>query len=194
MVFRMKEMRNNQRPKIPTTGKIGRLVANIEKEIDQAVMLDVMEEIDQFTSASNRAEKAEWIKEAIERLARKVGRKSSIKIMEKCGRECCGLKHSEHAKQLMDESISIEEFVNKLSRGGIRFSLKGKSSIIGEYSKCYCPMVNQAPHPFPSNIYCHCGVGYVKQQFESAFGRPIEVKIMQSVITGAETCRFIVTI
>ena len=186
--------KNKQRPKIPTTGKIVRLAENIEKETDQAVMRDVMEEIDQFTSASNRAEKAEWIKEAIERLARKVGKKGSIKIMEKCGRECCGLNHSEHANQLMDESKSIEEFVNKLSRGGIRFSLEGKNTIIGEYNKCYCPMVNQALHPFPSNIYCHCGVGYVKEQFESTFGRPIKVKLMQSVISGAETCRFIVTI
>ena len=62
-----------------------------------------MQNVDQFKSAPNRAEKAEWIKGAIERLKRQVGKEKSIKIMENCGRECCGPKHSEHAKQLMNE-------------------------------------------------------------------------------------------
>lgn len=182
------------KPKIPKTGKIGNLAKNIEKETNRDVVEKVMQDIDQFNSASSRAEKAEWIKGAIERLEQEVGKEKSIKIMEKCGRECCGQKHSEHAKQLMNESKSIEEFLNKLSRGGVKFKLKDKNTVVGEYTKCYCSMVNQTSRPFSSKIYCYCGIGHIKQQFESAFGKPVEVELVQSVITGAKRCEFIIHI
>jgi len=55
-----------QASKIPKTGKIGNLAKNIEKETDISVVIEVMQEIDRFKSASDRAEKAEWIKGAIE--------------------------------------------------------------------------------------------------------------------------------
>jgi hypothetical protein len=154
--------------KIPKKGKIGALAKNIEKKTDQAVVQKVMRDIDQFESASNRSEKAEWINEAIERLEEQVGKNESVKIMENCGRDCCGSKHSGHAKQLMSESKSIDEFLNKLSRGGVKFKLKDKNTIAGEFNKCYCSMVNQSPKPFSSNIYCHCSIGWIKQLFEPA--------------------------
>jgi len=184
----------NMKSKIPKTGKIGNLAKNIEKETNQAVLLEVMKNIDQFKSASNRLEKAEWIKGAIERLEQEVGKEKSIKIMENCGRECCGQKHSEHAKQLMNESKSVEEFAGKLSRGGVKFKLKDKNTIIGEHNKCYCSMVNQIKKPFQGLTYCHCGVGYIRQRFESAFGKTVEVELVQSVINGAKSCKFIIHI
>jgi predicted hydrocarbon binding protein len=166
--------------KIPKKGKIGALAKNIEKKTDQAVVQKVMRDIDQFESASNRSEKAEWINEAIERLEEQVGKNESVKIMENCGRDCCGSKHSGHAKQLMSESKSIE--------------LKDKNTIAGEFNKCYCSMVNQSPKPFSSNIYCHCSIGWIKQLFEPALEKPVDVKLVQSVITGAKTCKFLIYI
>jgi hypothetical protein len=146
------------KPKIPKTGKIGSLAKNIEKETNRDVVEKVMQDVDQFKSTSDRAEQAEWIKGAIERLEQEVGKEKSIKIMEKCGRECCGPKHSEHAKQLMNESKSTDEFIGKLSRGGVKFKfkfkLKDKNTVVGEYAKCYCSMVNQTSIPFSSKIYC----------------------------------------
>jgi len=178
--------------KIPKTGKIGTLFRNIERETNQSVVLEIVQDMDQFESAPTRGEKAEWIKESIKRLEQQVGKKKSIVIMENCGRECCGPKHSKHVKKLMDESKSIEEFVNKLSRGGVKFKIKDKNTIIGEYNKCYCSLVNQIQKPFSSKIYCHCGVGYIKQQFESALNKPVKVELVQSVITGAEKCKFLI--
>ncbi|NQE45011.1 hypothetical protein C5S31_03175 [ANME-1 cluster archaeon GoMg2] len=179
-------------PKIPKTGKIGSLAKNIEKATNRDIVQVIMLDVAQFKLASRRAEKAEWIKEAIERLARQVGEEKSVIIMENCGRDCCGSKHSEHAKQLMNESKSVEEFASKLSRGGVKFKLKDENTVVGDYSKCYCSLVNQTPKPFSSKIYCQCGVGYIKQQFESAFGKTVDVELVQSVISGAESCKFLI--
>lgn len=184
----------NKALKIPKTGKIGSLAKNIEKETNQSIVLKVMQDADQFESTSNRAEKVEWIKGAIVRLEQQVGKGKSIKIMEDCGRDCYGPKHREHAKQLMSESKSIEEFLSKLSRGGVKFTLKDKNTIVGEYNKCYCSQVNLTKEPFPTNTYCQCGVGHTMQLFESALEKPVEVELVQSIITGAESCEFIIHI
>ena len=183
-------------PKIPKTGKIGSLAKNIEKETNRDVVQGIMQDVAQFQSASSRAGKAEWIKEAIERLERQVGEEKSVKIMENCGRDCCRDCRREHTKfkTLMSESKSIEEFLNKVSTGGINYKLKDKNTIIGEYNKCYCSLVKQTKKPFQNKIYCQCGVGHIKQLFESALKKPVEVELMQSVITGAKSCEFLIHI
>ena len=176
--------------KIPKTGKFGSLAKNIEKETNRDIVLKVMQEIDRFKSASDRAEKAEWIKGAIKRLEQQVGKEKSIKIMENCGRDCCR-KHARY-KRLIKESKSIEEFLDKLSTGGFQFKLKDKNTMVGEYDKCYCYMVKQTKKPFQNKLYCQCGIGHIKQLFESALKKPVEVELIQSVITGSESCKFLI--
>ena len=184
----------NQASKIPKTGKIGNLARNIEKETSQDVLLKVMQNVDEFKSTSNRVEKAEWVKGVIERLYQQAGREKSIKIMEHCGKDCCTQELKNHIEQLMSESKSIEEFLSKWSRGSFKFELVDKNTVIGEYKKCYCSMVNKILKPFSTKIYCYCGAEHVKQLFESALGKPVEVELVQSVIAGAKSCKFLIHI
>ena len=185
---------DNQKSKISKTGRIGRLARNIEQETNRAVLLKVMQDIDQFQSASDKAMKAAWIKGAIERLEKLVDKETAVKIMESCGLECCSSSARKRAKQLMSKSQSIEEFLNKFSAGGYRFILKDNNTIIGTYNKCYCEQVKHAKELFSANTYCQCGVGYLKQLFESALGKPVKVELIQSILTGAERCEFIISI
>jgi hypothetical protein len=37
--------------------------------------------------------------------------------------------------------------------------------------------------------YCYCSVGWVKEMFEQALERPVEVKVEASIRRGDETCR-----
>lgn len=182
----------NQTSTIPKTGKFGSLAKNIEKETNQSVVQKVMKDADQFESTFNRAKKAEWIKGAITRLEQEVGKEKSIKIMENCGRDCCR-KHARY-KKIIENSKSIEDFLDKLSTGGFQFKLGDKNIIVGEYNKCYCYLVRETKKPFPTKTYCHCGAGHVKEIFESFFKKPVEVELIQSVITGAESCEFIIHI
>ena len=178
--------------KIPKTGKIGNLAKNIEKETNPDVLQKVMQNVEQFESTFDRVKKAEWIKGAIERLEHEVGKEKSLKIMENCGRDCCR-KHARY-KKLIKESKSIEEFLDKLSTGGFQFKLKDKSTVVGEYNKCYCYQVKQTKKPFPTKTYCHCGAGHIKEIFESFLEKPVDVELVQSVITGAGSCKFLIHI
>ena len=95
----------------------------------------------------------------------------------------------------MREVNSINEFIEKLnSIRGYTFKLKNNHTIVGGYDKCYCGLVNKTKKPFNDLTYCYCGVGHIKQFFESALEKPIEVELLQSVITGAMSCEFVICI
>jgi len=194
-LIKQDEENNMQTLKFPTTGRIGRFTKIIENEYNRDIVGKVMQDSDKYESF-NYAEKAAWWREAIERLEKEVGKETTIKIMESCGRKCCGTGHRKTAKKLMGESKSIKEFLNKLNKifRSVRFELKDKNTVVVRYDKCYCGQVKQTKQPFPTTTYCQCGVAWEKQFFESALEIPVEVELVQTVITGAESCEFIIHI
>ncbi|MGP8322284.1 MAG: DUF6144 family protein [Methanosarcinaceae archaeon] len=190
------ETKNKSNVKIQKTGRLGQWVKAMEDErISQSVIETLMQNVDQFTSTSNPAKKAEWIKEVTEKLEKLVNKKNCINVMEKKGRICCGSTLRNKAKKFMKESKSIKQFIEKLnSMRGYTFKLKDNNTVIGGYDKCYCGLVNKTEKPFKNLTYCYCGVGHIKQFFESALEKPVEVELIQSVITGAKNCEFIIHI
>lgn len=153
-----------------------------------------MKDADAFTTA-NPAGKAEWLKGAIERLENAVGTDRARKIMENCGRMCCGATSRKRVQQATRGAKSIDEIVHKLNKahlGGGRLTLKDKHTITGGYDHCYCGQVKHTKESFVNTTYCHCSVGWYKQLFETALGRPVDVEITQSIISGAKTCEFVI--
>ncbi len=59
---------------------------------------------------------------------------------------------------------------------------------------CLCPTVEAQKAGSISPTYCHCSVGYVKEMHERRFGRPVNVDLVDSVLTGARRCRFKITL
>ena len=43
---------------------------------------------------------------------------------------------------------------------------------------------------FKNKTYCQCSVEFNKQFFESAFEKPVEVELKQSIINGGDYCEF----
>jgi predicted hydrocarbon binding protein len=191
-----KEKKGSSEPsKIPTTGRIGRLAKNIEKMASPDAAAVVMQNVEEFQSAPTNAANAAWLKKAMETLETLVGTETTVRIMEECGRKCCGQTWRTRAKQLFNKSKSMEEFIQNLNSahlGGGRLKIQG-DTITGGYDHCYCGQVKNTKDVFPLT-YCHCSVGWYKQLFESALGRPVDVELVQSIVTGAETCEFIIYI
>ena len=42
--------------------------------------------------------------------------------------------------------------------------------------------------------YCQCGTEFNKQYFSFAFGKPVEVELINSVISGGDSCKFLIHI
>lgn len=59
---------------------------------------------------------------------------------------------------------------------------------------CHCPRVRDVLRERKrlSKTYCHCSAGFYKKNFEEIFGPPIDVEIVQTVLSGDEVCSFAV--
>jgi predicted hydrocarbon binding protein len=183
---------------IPKTGRIGRFAKIIEEDLGEEIMLEVMKNSDKYPSLK-APEKAAWWSAAVERLEKGVGSEETKNIMNLCGARCCGQGNRKTAKRLKDESKSLEDFLTKASNyevkaGEIEYSLKDDSTIIGIFNKCFCGQVKQTKEPFKNKTYCQCSVEFHKQFFKAALEKPIEVELTQSIITGADYCKFIIHI
>ena len=183
---------------IPQTGRIGRFAKIIGKELGKEVLLKVMQGSDKYTSLKAPGQ-AVWWKSAVETLETEVGIKKAERIMNLCGQKCCGKGIRKTARRLMDESKSIEEFLKRastegLKEGEVEYQLKDKKTIIGTFNRCFCGQVAQTKTPFNNRTYCQCSAEFHKQYFEAAFGHPVEAEIVQSIINGAEACKFVIHI
>ncbi|HAK46165.1 MAG TPA: hypothetical protein DCO79_09655 [Spirochaeta sp.] len=65
------------------------------------------------------------------------------------------------------------------------------------YLACHCPMARESLNTDIdgekiSGKWCNCTAGFVKQRFNAVFGAETEVELLESVLDGAESCRFAV--
>ena len=176
-------------------GWMTRLVRAIEKEAGPEIVHKVVKDHEEFDGTTDYRVKAGWIRMMIGRLEKAVGSETAIRIMQNCGRKCCGPTQQKRANAFMAESRSVAELLGKLNETGIgggRLKLKNKNTIAGGYDRCYCGRVKQTEETFPTDTYCHCSVGWYKSLFEAAFGKPVEVELKQSIIQGAGSCEFVI--
>ena len=179
--------------KIPKTGRIGRFVKILENEIPKDDMKKILQDIDKYNSY-NPSKKAEWWKDTINRMENKIGTEKTKKILNICGSKCCGQGHRKTARKKFEESNSIENFLNKISFGGVTYKLVDRNTIIAEYQQCFCGQVKGAETTFPNLTYCECGTEFIRQYFSSAFNKSVEVDLIKSIISGSDSCKYIIHI
>jgi hypothetical protein len=165
----------------------------IDAEAGEAVSRKVLVKTEQFDGTSNYAQKAEWIRNAVQRLEKETGKATARRVMQACGMKCCGPTQQKRARQFMAETGSIEGLLARLNEAGIgggRLRRKSDGTITGGYDWCYCGRVKQTREPFPTDTYCHCSTGWYRSLFEAALGKPVKVRLKQSILQGAASCEF----
>jgi hypothetical protein len=179
----------------PTKGRMGRITKSIVRQsgVDDAQRVMLPAYI--YDSAKKGEEKAELTRHTMERLEGVFDEESRVKIMERCGRLCCGPTHQKVRKALFQESNSLEEFLEKLNdleAGRAHYRITEQGAIIVEYPACLCGQVKDSPKRFPSHSYCMCSVGFNKELFETVLGRKVDVILVTSAICDGGPCRFVV--
>jgi len=179
--------------KFPRTGRIGRFVKILEKEVSKDLMIKILKDSDKFNSYSP-SKKAEWWKDAIIRMENEIGTKKTKDILCKCGQKCCGQGHRKTVRKKFEESSSIEEFLEKISIKDVTYKLEDKNTIVAKYQRCFCGQVKGATTTFPNMTYCECGTEFNRQYFSSAFQKPVKVELIKSVISGSDSCKYLIHI
>lgn len=173
----------------------------IERFVREEVMKKVMEKSEEITEKTDAEKKASWMKGAMERLDQLVGEETKFRIMENCGFNCAEMNRGaiEEAVARRKNFKTVDQFLEaeqKKPMKGTRLVREG-SLLYQFYTpqsfgvRCYCEMVAAAEGRV-SPTYCHCSKGFVMKLWEAVLKRPVEVEFVQSVISGAEECKFVI--
>ena len=187
-------MKSEDISKIPKGGRIGRFAKIVESKITQSALLKIMEKSDEYDKYKP-VDKALWWNNAMERLENELGTESAIEVMKTCGSKCCGQGQRKTAKRLMQESTSIENFLDKLSNyevkeGELEYKLINENTIIAKHNRCFCGQVKKSGAQFKNSLYCQCSVEFNKQFFKAALNKTVEVELKQSILNGGDYCEF----
>ena len=113
--------------------------------------------------------------------------------MRKCGGCCLSANAIKIAKKLYAKSSDITEFLNLLNEadiGGKNLHVSD-GKIIAVYEKCYCNIPKKVEHL--NKNYCECSAGWYKKLFSEVFEKTVSVKILNTILNGAEECTFEIT-
>ncbi|MFA5309997.1 MAG: hypothetical protein WC370_11035 [Dehalococcoidales bacterium] len=182
-----------------TLGQIQELGGRVEEFAGANAREKVMEGSDKITKSTDKAKAALWMKEAIDRLDMCVPGEKGARIMTACGHSCIahnsglarGLKNRrlKHAS----EQAFLEAEVKKPVKG-ICLELNGKT-LVQYYTphtystprRCFCSLMNALPEGVnASPTYCRCSRGFVEKYWEGALGRPVEVEVKATALSGAD--------
>ncbi|HEX9903097.1 MAG TPA: DUF6144 family protein [Acidobacteriota bacterium] len=145
---------------------------------------DVQEELKKFKEA--------WVTTLMQNMEKQLEPKERTELMEACGRACA------RRGPLIRLAESCRGDIGKLVTSLAGFLGKEGSTLEGNvvhlsYPKCFCELVADGPERLPE-IYCHCSEGWIKEMFETAAQKKVQVQTLQTVKRGASSCKFLITV
>ena len=187
-------MKKTAPSQLPKGGRIGRFIKILEKKFDEDIVLGIVERAEIYDSLSAE-QKSEWWRNAVKKMERALGTEQAVQTMTSCGAKCCGRGQRATARRLMEEAGSLENFLKKISKHGVKdgdltYTLIDEHTIIAKHNKCFCKQVSKSKEPFQSLTYCQCSVEFNKQFFTAALARDVRVELLDSIICGGTSCTF----
>ncbi|MGD6933661.1 MAG: DUF6144 family protein [Candidatus Bathyarchaeia archaeon] len=178
---------------------------NIEHYAGEEICQKVMAGSEEITEKTDKKKMALWTKDAMDRLDAAVDEEKRIKIMNQCGSNCAEIN-----KRVLQKAVdrrkkfrTFEEFLKaeiEKPQKGTRFEQEGKK-LIHIYTpqafthpmRCYCDLIRALPSNVNmSETYCHCSEGFIKKYWETITGKPVNVKLLESAVSGSSECKFAV--
>ena len=176
---------------------------NVERGAGKTIRNNIMQGSEQLTKSSSKETVALWMCEAIHRLDSAVDEKTRMQIMEACGRTCASINTRviEAAKRRRKKFKDLAGFLEAEQQKPMKGTrLIKKGDILYHFytpkkftppMRCYCSLFRGLPNNTTiSSTYCHCSKAFVQRLWESVFGHPVKVDLLQSVVSGDPECKF----
>ena len=126
----------------------------------------------------------------IESANNELDQKKLISLLEHMGRQCAQSnrqKAEQYKGNLNGYLKNIAPYVDKAEHD----EAKGTIKIVGVVNNsCFCPFVDTSKMP---EEFCNCTKGWQKETYETIIGKPVEVKIDESVLRGSNRCVFTIS-
>jgi len=130
---------------------------------------------------------AQWLVQLLRHVEGHIEESTLAKILEERGRSCIGTTLINKAKNAAKDTKNMDEFLENLAKVFPYLKREGEKVYL-VYPKCFCHHLKGFKGDVPST-YCYCSVGWVKEMFEQALDKQIDVKLEASVLRGGEMCR-----
>jgi len=182
--------------------EIGR---QVEQLAGSEVRAQVMAGSEVLKGTSKPDEIAHWVQGAMARLDALVEPEVASRIMLACGYNCARMNKTplERAKARRRKFKTLDEFLEAEQRhppAGTRLVHEGDvlyqfytPSAFTRPMRCYCSLLRGLPAEETASLtYCQCSRGFVQMYWEGILGRPVEVELVGSCVSGAQECQFII--
>jgi hypothetical protein len=188
-----------------TAGQIQELGVHIEEFAGKKVCEKVMEGSESIAKSSNREKVAVWVKGAIDRLDACTTPDKCKQIMGACGHNCAA------QNTRMVQSVAVRRQKFKTEKAFLEAEIKRApkysrieadgEKLVQYYTphsfstprRCFCGLMFALPKGVnASPTYCQCSRGFVEKYWETALGRPVTVDVIETALTGADECKFII--
>lgn len=186
-------------------GQIKEIGGRIEQFAGVEIRKKVMEGSEKAIASSNAKDIALWVKGAMDRLDALTSLDKREQMMLACGYNCVTVNNrpmqaaiARRHKYPTEEAFLIAE-AQKPPKG-IRFEWEGDMLVqyytpntYGAGMRCYCSLMRGLPQGVTvTPTYCQCSRGFVQKYWEGILGRPVRVELVETTITGASECKFVV--
>jgi hypothetical protein len=145
-----------------------------------------------------------WLMGVLVRFDANVGLDTRIKIMKRMG-YACAIQHNAHidAKAKRDRFGTLDEYIAHeeenpypayfIKREGDKVVVTYLPKAMG--IRCFCgPWSEFEVESKTSLTYCYCSAGHVEYIWWHVIGKPIQVDLVCSCISGDNSCKFIVNL
>ena len=164
---------------------------------------------EKLTPFSNAEARAEWVINAIKKLDAKATEEEKYQVISRCA-HVRPMEEIEQLKAVYEKNYSVDEFLeffgNSLPfiekpyrEGNIIYqskppadpeaykSAKTQHELIR--ASCFCPIIKASLDRMPRS-FCYCGAGWARQMFETVFGTPLKIEVVETVIDGGKLCKY----
>jgi predicted hydrocarbon binding protein len=120
-----------------------------------------------------------------------IDQETKTKILENLGRACAKENAASFVKFKGDPESFLEDMKQQWAERTEYDKNTKTMKIIGKKQEsCFCPFVDKSMTP---KDFCNCSIGFNKEAFETILGKPVDVKIEESILRGGERCSFTIT-
>ncbi len=183
--------------KYQETGRFGRITRNLRKLGFQEKMDEILIGSDKFNNLK-KVEQTDYVRTTVNRMRESIGEPSTEKVLFECGAQCCGKSWSNFAKQIWNNSNSVDAFFLNLNEKEKKYNTTiayhaNDNTIIVERSKCICGLINKGKPLSTDNDYCKCSIGHMSVFFNSVFS-VVDITFVDSIFLGASKCSWSIKI
>lgn len=135
-----------------------------------------------------------WLSDLISTIETELDEPTRVKLLAGCGRGC--FNRFKFKSDIAEKGKGSLEKLLAAYKNNFEVWQEGNTVHVryGEVSPgCYCPAAKFRPAK-PNDLHCECTRATHQTIFETALGRPVEVKILESVRRGNKTCHFLATV